>query len=115
MVERVTFGPETSPVPVRLIACGLTAASSVIVSVAVLAPGAVGVNVTLMVQLAPAATVEPQVFVWAKSPLAAMLVMSKEPVPMLVRITACGALDVETIWAAKLRLVGESPTPEVGA
>ena len=43
--------------------CGLAGASSVMVMVPVRALGVVGVNVTVMVQLAPAATVEPQLFV----------------------------------------------------
>jgi hypothetical protein len=50
-----TCGPD--PVPVRLTVCGLPAALSVMLSVAVRVPTAVGVNVTLMVQLDPAATV----------------------------------------------------------
>jgi hypothetical protein len=50
-------------VPVRLTDCGLPEALSVIVKLAVRLPAAVGVNVTLMVQFAPAATLEPQVLV----------------------------------------------------
>lgn len=52
-----------APVPVRLIACGLPPASSVMETEAVRAPEAVGVNVTLNVQLPLAATVLPQVVV----------------------------------------------------
>jgi hypothetical protein len=57
------------PVPERLAVCGLFVALSVTVNVPLRAPVAVGVNVTLIVQLAPAATLAPQLFVWAKSPL----------------------------------------------
>ena len=46
-----------APLPVRLTVRGLPAASSVIVSVPGLEPVAVGVNVTLTVQPAPAASV----------------------------------------------------------
>ena len=50
-----------------------------------------GLNVTLIVQLLPAATELPQVFVWVKSPgfvpVTAMLVMLSVPVPVLVRVT----------------------------
>ena len=50
-----------------------------------------GLNVTLIVQLLPAATELPQVFVWVKSPgfvpVTAMLVMLSVPVPVLVSVT----------------------------
>ena len=61
-------------------------ALSVTVNAALRVPVAVGVNVTLMVQLAPAATLEPQVFVWAKSPPLAPAI----PMPLIVN----GALPV---------------------
>ncbi len=64
--ERVTAGAVgATPVPVRLTLCGLPAALSVIDTVPVRVPVAVGVNVTLIVQLAAAATDAPQVFVCA--------------------------------------------------
>jgi len=69
-VERETV--EAAPVPVRLTVCGLLLALSVMVTVPVRDPAAVGVKVTVNVQLAPAATLEVQVFVEAgiaKSPL----------------------------------------------
>ena len=59
-------------------------------------------KVTEMVQLAPALTVVPQVLVWEKSPLAVMLEMVSDPVPVLVRVTVCAALLVPDIWAAKV-------------
>src|SRR5256712_484762 len=68
-----------APVPVTLAVCGLLLALSVTVNVALRAPIAVGVNVTSIEQLAPAARLAPQLFVCAKSPLLvpvkAMLVM----------------------------------------
>jgi len=51
------------PVPDRLIVCGLPLALSVMRTEAVRLPLAEGLNVTLMVQLAPAATELPQVLV----------------------------------------------------
>ena len=60
---------DETPVPLRLAVWGLPAALSLTVSVAVRVPVAVGVNVTLIVQLPPASTLEPQLLVWAKSPL----------------------------------------------
>jgi hypothetical protein len=59
--DSVTAG--AVPVPVRATAWGLFTALSVMVTLADLAPVAVGVNVTLMEQLAPAARLEPQVVV----------------------------------------------------
>jgi len=58
------------PVPVSEIVCGLLEALSVMVNVPLRVPPPVGVNVTLIVQLELAATLEPQVLVCAKSPLA---------------------------------------------
>ena len=49
--------------PVRLMLCGLLAALSVMVIAPVRVPVAVGVKVTLMVQLPAAATNVPQVLV----------------------------------------------------
>ena len=49
------------PIPVRLTFCGLPAALSVTLSIAVRVPDAVGLNSTLMLQLAPAASELPQV------------------------------------------------------
>src|SRR5205823_1091657 len=48
------------PVPESATVCGLPGALSVIVSVPMREPSAVGVNVTLTAQLAPAATLGPQ-------------------------------------------------------
>lgn len=46
-----------------------------------------GVNVTLMVQVAPPARVGGQLLVWAKGWLAAMLLMLRLPPPVLVKVT----------------------------
>ena len=73
-------------------------------------PVAVGVKVTLMVQLAPAATVAPQVFVWVKSPLAAMLLMLSVALPGLVSVTLWAGLVLPTNWLPKPRLVAERLT-----
>jgi hypothetical protein len=70
----------------------------VALSVTVIVPGwlpvAVGVKVTLMEQLPPAATEAPQVFVWAYCALAAMLVMFRAAVPEFVSVMVCAALVV---------------------
>jgi hypothetical protein len=56
----LTCGP---PVPVSDTVCGLFHALSVIVKVPVRVPSAVGVNVMLILQFFPAASVAPQGFV----------------------------------------------------
>ena len=65
---------------------------SVMARAAARLPAAAGANVTLMVQLAPAATLDPQLLVWAKSvalaPKTAMLEMLKAALPELLRVTA---------------------------
>jgi hypothetical protein len=50
-------------------------------------PLALGVKVTLRVQLAPAAKLEPQVLVWAKSPLTVMLVIVRVALPVFFSAT----------------------------
>ena len=49
------------PTPARLTFCGLPAALSVTLNIAVRVPDAVGLNSTMMLQLAPAASELPQV------------------------------------------------------
>jgi hypothetical protein len=83
--ERLTTG--AVPVPVRLTICVAGLALSVMVKEPFLEPLAVGVKVTLKVQLALAARLEPQVLVWEKSPLAVMLVMLSAALPVLLRVT----------------------------
>jgi hypothetical protein len=75
------------PVPVRLRVCVAGLALSVIVKVPLLDPATVGVKVTLKAQLAPAATLEPQVLVWEKSPLTVMPVRLRAPLPVLLSVT----------------------------
>src|ERR1700722_1024698 len=61
------------PVPVNVIVSGVSGvvlplSVRLIVATAVRGPGAAGVNVTVIVQLAFAANVVPQLLVWVKSP-----------------------------------------------
>ena len=90
--ERLTPVDVLPPVPDRLTDWGLPAALSVMARAAARLPAAEGVNLMLMVQLAPAATLDPQLLVWAKSlalaPKTAMLEMLKAELPELLRVTA---------------------------
>ena len=84
--------PVETPVPDRLADWGLPVALSVMARAAPRLPAADGVKVTLMVQLAAAASAMPQLLVWAKSlelvPKTAMLEMLKAELPELLRVTA---------------------------
>ena len=91
-LEGETLATVEMPVPERLTDWGLPAALSVMARAAERLLAADGVNLTLMVQLEPAATVVPQLLVWAKSPAlvpkTAMLEMFKAELPELLRVTA---------------------------
>src|SRR5437763_6200496 len=105
------------PFPLSANVCGLPPALSVTDSVPVRAPEVVGVKVTLIEQLAPAAKVAglvgqalAPVLVAAKSPEAAKEVIVKAAVPVLVSVAVTGALVVMSSWLPKPRLVGANPT-----
>src|SRR5437879_895427 len=102
VAESVAVGGVT-PVPVSDTDCGLSAASSVMFTVAARGPVAAGVKLMLIVQLAPGAT-EPapvgQVLPAAKAKSAACVPVMVMPVrfsgapPLLVRVTVCAGLGV---------------------
>ena len=105
---------KSQPVPVSGIVCGLEGTLSVIVSVPVRAPTAVGAKVTLIVQVAFDASVAGgvgQLFVGVKSPEAAIELMVTGPRPELVTVTAIGALVVVSICPPKGRVVGLNEIP----
>src|SRR5262249_13108592 len=82
-------------------------------------PPAEGVKVTLIVQFAPAARLNPQVFVCVKSPLAVMALIVSGPLPEFVSFTCCVALEAPTRDPEKVReaadkvalCVGPPPVP----
>lgn len=76
-------------------------------------PLAVGVKVTLTLQLWPGARVlsrAPQVFVCVKSPLALIPEIFKVWVPVFVTVTLCGELEPPTVTLPKERLEGVKVT-----
>jgi hypothetical protein len=99
------------PVPTRPAAWGLLLASSVTVSVAPRVPVPVGVKVTLMVQLFPAARLVPQLLVCPKSPpfapVTAMPLIVKAVAPGFASVRAWDALAVPIVWAANVSVAGE--------
>jgi hypothetical protein len=69
-------------------------------------PTCVGANFTLTVQVAPAFSVLPQVFVCAKSPVAAPIVSVVDNVPVFFTVTTLAALVVPTVCAGNVSLEG---------
>ena len=104
-------GARPMPVPERLTVCGLPAALSVMVIVPVRLPVALGVKFTVIVQLDPAATLDPHALVCVKSPAFApvtvILVMVRAALPVLPRVTDWAALVVLIAWFPKLSDPGD--------
>ena len=105
------------PVPDRLTFCGEPPPLSLIFNVASRVPVAAGVKVTLIVQLAAAARLDPhgvELVTSAKSialvPLIVMLLIVRAEVPRLVIVTNIGTLVVPTVWLPKLTLVADKLT-----
>ena len=102
------------PVPVRLTVCGLFSAVSAIVRTPVVEPSAVGVNVTPIVQFAPAAMLVPQVLLaTANGPVAVILVKLSATFKRFVTLRFFTALVSPTAIFPKLKLVGERVTGEL--
>jgi hypothetical protein len=109
--ESVTAGAVTTgaaPVPVNNTVCGEPIALSVTLTVPVLLPAAVGVNVTDRVQVPLAARLEPQFWLTAKSPETTIEVRANAALPEFVSVTVWAVLVVPVVCEEKVRLVGES-------
>ena len=112
-----TARTKSGPVPDRDDVCGFPVALSVIVRLPLRAPSAVGVKVTEIVQLFPAARPDPQLLLWAKSPSAVMVEIVKGMDPVFDRVMAFAELVVPMLWPSKVKLEGErvivgaSPVP----
>ena len=110
------------PVPDTAAVWGLLLALSATLKVALRAPVAAGVKVTLIVQFPPTATLEPQVLVCAKSPglvpVKPMLAMVNAAPLGFESVTTLAALVVPTLWPPKSgtgegeRLGGAVPVPD---
>jgi len=99
-----------APVPVKVTDCGVFGALSVIVIAPLRVPVAVGVNVTLIVQLVFAARLAGQLFVSPKSPLGAIAEIARVAFPVLVNVTGCATLVVFTAWPGKMSELEASVT-----
>ena len=75
------------------------------------APAAVGLNVTLIVQLLPEERLDPQLVVFEKSPVFVpeieIDICLKFELPELLRVIDCEALLVPTTWSVNVRLDGD--------
>ena len=69
-------------------------------------PSAVGVNVSIMLQLAPAASELPQPFACSKSPLTEIPERCSVAPPVLLNVIGCAALAVFSSCAPKTNAVG---------
>src|ERR1700728_2356643 len=98
--------------PVMVADCGEPAALSVTVMAAVRLPAEAGVKLTVMVQLAAAASDEPQVLVSPKllvfAPVTAMLVMASAVLPGFDSVMGRGVADVLMVVLAKASGLGLS-------
>jgi len=83
---------KSMPTPDSETSCGLSVALSTMTSVPILLPTAVGVNVTVMVQLPPDAKLLPQLLLALKSLLALIEDMISVPLPLVVRVMDCPEL-----------------------
>jgi hypothetical protein len=110
---------EPAPVPLRAMDCGLPEALSVMVTEPVRVPAAVGVKVTLMLQLPVLAAKElPQLLLCAKlvlfAPVTPMFVMLNAALPVFMSVTDCDPLVVFNAWLAKITLELERLTAGAG-
>jgi hypothetical protein len=100
------------PVPLSEAVCGDPAALSATLTVAVKAEPESGVKVTETVQFVPAASVVPQLVVSAKSaglaPARVMPEMVSAALPVLERVSVCGAVVLPTLVVAKVSVEGVS-------
>jgi hypothetical protein len=110
-VEGLTVNIDATPVPVRFTVF-VPAVPPFTLMLAALAPADVGLNTTLMVQAAPAATEVPQLLVpenwFAFVPVTRMLEIDTAVDPMLVSAIGSAALDTLSVWLPKANGLGAS-------
>src|SRR5207245_759844 len=100
------------PIPLRLTFCRLPAPLSLPLSTAVRVPDAVGLNVTLITQLAPPASQLPPLLAYAtlfrSAPVMAMPLIVRVVVPTFVNVTVLVPLVAPIATVPKFKLAGES-------
>src|ERR1700680_543878 len=104
--------------PVRATVRGLAGEFAVTVKLPFCVPGAVGRNVTLIVQEAPGANEVPQLLVWLYGAVTAILLIVRAVVPVLVSVAVFDGLRVLMTCVANVIVDGASvaelvvPVPE---
>jgi hypothetical protein len=116
----IVIVPACAPtVPVNATVCGLPVALSAMLMAAVREPVAVGLKVTLIVQLASTASDAGQVFVSAKSPefvpVRVIPEIAKAALPPFVKVTVWAALVVPMLCELNVKLVGARMTEDTCA
>ena len=91
-----------------------------IVRFPVRAPAETGANRTLSTQAPPAGRLDPQLFVWVKSPVTVTPVIGITIVELFVRVTVLAALLLLTVTLPKFKAAGDTlrfttPEPVSGA
>ena len=100
-----------TPVPLSATVCGESGAVSLMASEPVSTPPSVGVNVTVDLQVLPAASVEPQLVAdMAKFPVAVIELMLTVAVLEFLNVTVLAALVVPTDSGLNARLRGDGVT-----
>ena len=89
-------GNEVFPIPAKLTMWGPLGEPSGIVKIPDRMPSVVGVKVTVMVQVPSAPIMEPQLFVWAKSPVVLMPATEIGELLLFVRVSIREGLIVPT-------------------
>lgn len=102
--------PADEPSPDRATDWGLPVALSDMLTAPFRTPEAVGAKVTLNVQLAPTATLLPQLLVSAKSPVTETLVIVSAAAPVLLKVIDFAELVVPTVVLAKFNNEGFNVT-----
>lgn len=114
VITRPPLFSGAAPVPVSAMVCGELSWLSFRSSVAVSVPVVDGVNVIVMLQLAPEATIEPHVLAALKSAAFVPAVCIDEIVnsagPRLVSVTNCMPLVVPMFWLPKVTVEALSDT-----
>ena len=107
-----------TPIPLRLTLCGALATESLNTNVAERVPSAVGVNVTVTVQLAPTPSAAPHVVAALKSvafaPVTQILLMPRIAFPEFVTITGDNTLDTPIFWLPNVRFAALNATLGTG-
>ena len=110
-----TLWVAATAVPERATVWGVELALSVIATVPLSEPAAVGAKNTRMLHCAPTAKDVPQLLLCEKLLLAVTLLMVIAVEPVLVNVTDLEGLVVPTVWLVKVRLVGDREAEVVAA